>query len=133
MRSPTPHPRVRVPRILRFGGSAVAAPSAAVPAARVDAGYALSRAEAERLARHLGGRSHVHETGPATPARLRGAVERALGPALDGGSVEVVRLPGALHSPESWHVRLVGVPVALRDHLEAAVRASRGAGTADAR
>jgi len=92
---------------------------------RVDAAFALTRAEAEQLVRVADRRAGLGHVSPATPDRLRAAVEEALGDDAGGGSVVVTRLPRALHSTETWHVRIVAVPIADRDRVAGSIRAAR--------
>jgi hypothetical protein len=135
-RSPR-HGRVPIPRRLRqnsrgippAGPGAIASrPSDVEPpgaAGRVDSAFALTRREAEEVVRVADRQAGLGHASPATPDRLRAAVEVALGDATGGGSVLVTRLPRALHSPETWHVRLVAVPPVGRDRVSASIHSAR--------
>lgn len=105
--------------------------AAEMPRERTDVAYALSRGEADRLAVMLdpAGDPAQRTAFRVTPARLRTAVEVA----VPDAAVEVVRLPGALHAPETWHVRLTGIDPSERSRLDALVRSARGSERADDR
>ncbi len=145
MPDPRRHGHVPIPRRLRrnrsaevVDGSGVVAsvePGTALPAtadagdaetaARTDMQVALTRPEVEALIRQVQRSTAADHAWPATPDRLRSAVEGALGHDLAEGSVLVTRLPRALHSSESWHVRLVGVSPEACDRLTRIVRSVR--------
>lgn len=124
------------------GSSVAAAPESVTSArdARVDAAFALTRREVDALVRVADERTGVSQSWPATPDRVRSAIEAALavdavqgadaarGDDAAAGSVVVTRLPRALHSAETWHVRLVAVPAAGRDRVAATIGAARLAG-----
>jgi hypothetical protein len=94
----------------------------------VDVAYSLTRSEAESLVRAVAPRGGVAHAWPASPDGLRAAVEHALGQEVAPSSVNVMRLPGALHSPEAWQVRLVSVSPAGRERVDESIRAARSAG-----
>lgn len=147
MRSPLAHSRLALPRLRidrrpgrtvpAAGSTSATAPSVIAPIAaetpdeRTDVAYALSRGEADRLAGLLDTTEEPAQRTAfrVTPGRLRTAVEMA----LPDAAVDVVRLPGALHAPETWHVRLTGIAPSERSRLDALVRSARGSEPADAR
>ena len=75
----------------------------------VTAEYTLARAELAALGRLLGGRVPGPKRTLTSPRELRGALEALLDDRLAAGSLEVRRSPGALHTSERWHVRLIEV------------------------
>lgn len=111
--------------------SVIAPITAEMPGERTDVAYALSRGEADRLAGLLDTADEPAQQTAfrVTPARLRTAVEVA----IPDAAVEVVRLPGALHAPETWHVRLTGIAPGERSRLDALVKSARRSEPADAR
>jgi hypothetical protein len=101
------------------------AESAPAVAACVDLQIALSRSEVDALVHAVQPEREAGHAWQVTPDRLRTAVETALGQDLADGWVLVTRLPRALHSTESWHIRLAGVTPAGRDRIVGAVRTAR--------
>lgn len=75
----------------------------------VSAEYTLAPAELEALGRVLRGRSPGPQRSLASPRELRIALQGHLEERLAAGSIEVRRSPGALHTSERWHVRLIDV------------------------
>lgn len=91
----------------------------------VDASFALTRPHVDGLLKAMIANDVSGPGGTATPDRLRSAIETALGEDRGTGTVLVTRLPRALHSSESWHVRLGGVTPAGRDRIAAVVATVR--------
>jgi hypothetical protein len=91
----------------------------------VDVSFALTRTDVEGLLRAMAAADASGPGRTATPDRLRSAIETALGEDRGAGTVLVTRLPRALHSSESWHVRIGGVTPAGRDRITALVSAVR--------
>ena len=86
----------------------------------VSAEYTLARPELAVLGRLLRSRLPGPNCSLASPRELRNALEILLDEGLAAGSVEVRRSPGALHTSERWHVRLIEVDpaaVAVLDQL----------------
>lgn len=143
---PAPHRpgRVPIPRRLRRarrdeapdGPGVVASeplgPAETAASVHVDVQVALTRAEVDALVHAVQPRRAADHAWTVTPERLRSAVEDALGPDLADGWVLVTRLPRALHSTESWHIRLAGVTPTGRDRIVRAVRSARLASAAPA-
>lgn len=75
----------------------------------VSAEYTLARAELAALGRLLRGRLPGPNRSLASPRELRHALEILLEEGIAAGSLEVRRSPGALHTSERWHVRLIEV------------------------
>ncbi|HEY3522841.1 MAG TPA: hypothetical protein VGK63_03980 [Candidatus Limnocylindrales bacterium] len=86
-----------------------ARPGLVRPVERVSAEYAFGRSELPAVADAL--RTHLRDRSRqlGSPDELRRALEEASGAASDGGRVDVRRIPGALHTAESWQVRLESV------------------------
>jgi hypothetical protein len=149
---------VRIPgrgarRPERSGAGTSAASADAVPVTPdppVDAAFALTRTEADALCgavaatgqgRPLAADPLTSASAPPTPARrwslspdaLRTGIEEMADLGTDDGSVEVLRLPGALRSPEMWHVRLIGVRPDIAERVAAAVRRAQGRDERDVR
>jgi hypothetical protein len=80
----------------------------------------LALADALRI--RLGDRSRPI----GSPDELTTAIVAAVGEAEPVGRVEVLRIPAALHTPETWRVRLDGVSVSTRDVLESLLSEVRG-------
>ncbi len=92
----------------------------------VDAEYAFGRVELRALAETLAFELGTSAGRIATPEELRAAIASAIGERLGGGSVDVRRMPGALQTPESWHVSLDGVPPTGRQAMDELVREALG-------
>lgn len=71
--------------------------------------FAFGRHELPAVAEALRARLHDRGRQLGSPDQLRRALEEASGAAADGGRVDVRRIPGALHTVESWQVRLESV------------------------
>jgi hypothetical protein len=116
----------------------------------VDVGWALTRAEATALCGTVTTASHDRraESSAATsampttgstrrwslsPDAIRIGLEAMLGTETGRGCVEVVRLPGALRSPEMWHIRLTGVQPGAAELIGSAVRRAQGRDESDVR
>ena len=119
-------PRVRFALRPRHG-SGSAPPVESVPIDTVRAHLVLSRGEAERLSSALDRRARRATTpGDVTPDHLRRAITTRIADDGADASVEVVRLPAALTTPEAWDVRIEGIrPTTLADLESAAGRTHR--------
>jgi hypothetical protein len=91
----------------------------------VDAEYAFQRVELESLGTAVGTRLGGRPRRLASPEELRRALAAVLGAAIGDGSVEVRRMPQALHTTEYWHVTLTGVTVAARTDMDRLVEEAR--------
>jgi hypothetical protein len=94
---------------------APAAPPAAEPAALSDLALSLVRADLERFMTALAASLTADQPRPDSPARLTDALLAAIARAGGVGEPEVTRSPGALHSPECWHIRVTGADDRTRD------------------
>jgi hypothetical protein len=112
---------VHRPRLPRLGARPLVAPEVVESAE-----YAFGRSDLSPLAASL--RSRLRDRGRSigSPDQLRRAIEEACGPLGDGGSVEVHRIPAAIHMGESWHVRLESVRPDARRRVEALLAEARG-------
>lgn len=97
----------------------------------VSAEYTLATAELEALGRLLRGRSPGPQRSLASPRELRTALQFHLEERLAAGSIEVRRSPGALHTSERWHVRLIDVDPAAVAALDELLTATRRGMTDD--
>ena len=84
-----------------------AAPPAAEPALS-DLALSLVRTDLERFMTALAASLAPDQPRPDSPARLTDALSGAIARVGGVGEPEVTRSPGALHSPECWHIRVAG-------------------------
>lgn len=98
----------------------------AVEDVAVSAEYAFGRSDLAAVAARLRARLGDRDRPIGSPDQLRRAIEEACGPLGEGGRVEVLRIPAALHMGESWHLRLDSVRADARLRVEALLTEARG-------
>jgi hypothetical protein len=111
--------RLAIPRLLARGSSVVTT----LPP--VSAEYVFGRAELTTIAARLRVCLRDRKRAIGSPDQLRSAVEEAFGPWGDGGTVHVHRIPGALHTAETWHLRLESVRPEARQLVESLIAEAR--------
>jgi hypothetical protein len=92
----------------------------------VSAEFAFGRGDLPAVAAALRARLRDRSRPIGSPEQLRLAIEEACGAWSGDGSVEVHRIPAALHAPESWHLRLESVRPEARELVEALIAEARG-------
>jgi hypothetical protein len=117
-----PLPRIRV---RAEPPPAVVVPEGRQSADRIDVEYACRRSELAGVALAVSSRLGGLRRQIGSPEELRLALIEVLGAKLDEGSLDVRRMPPALHTNEYWHVSLTGVSVDARADMDRLVEEAR--------
>ncbi len=114
--------QLSIPRLL--GRDDTSSRSAGEP--DVSAEYAFGPAELVTLAACLRARLRDRSRQIGSPDQLRSAIEDVVGSWRADGTVEVRRIPAAVYTQESWHLRLSDVRPEARQLVDALTQEARG-------